>query len=258
MECVIRVIDGPDRGLVHSLAPGETLIGRGERADLRLTAADVSYEHAVITRDGDEYIIQNLSANGTFIDGAKVNGQTRVRPNDRLTLSPQTVLRLERAEGGGGLAASKGLLWSLVAVLVVAACVVLIWNPLRSDPPVDDWNRAYHYISDWTTREASARRLPAETPGTFADAWRADQARDYARSQKAWVKMQLILESVEDRRRLAELSSSHPDALQTMLNAQTEPSSSDNQQLAAALMQFVKRRLAWSVKQIAASSTGIR
>ena len=74
MDCVIRVISGPELGLEHKVQQGAHVIGRGNKAALRLTPEDVSWEHALVTREGDDYFVENLSSQGTWIGDSKVAG----------------------------------------------------------------------------------------------------------------------------------------------------------------------------------------
>src|SRR5947209_18578138 len=102
MDWLIRVIQGPEQGQERLLQPGPNRVGRGRSAGLKLSPEDVSWEHAVVTRDGDEYYVENLSAQGTWVGDARVNGRVRLKPRDRIRLSEETILRVEPAAGGGG------------------------------------------------------------------------------------------------------------------------------------------------------------
>src|SRR5580692_4976713 len=101
MDLLIRVIEGPDAGLVQPLQPGPNMIGRGKAAAVKLSVEDVSWEHALVTRDQDQCFLENLSALGTWVGEARVNGRVRVRPGDKIRLTEQTVLRVESAGGSG-------------------------------------------------------------------------------------------------------------------------------------------------------------
>ena len=48
-------------------------IGRRTGNDLRLDGADVSREHAVVVRDGDQYVLRDSKSRfGTFVNGAQI------------------------------------------------------------------------------------------------------------------------------------------------------------------------------------------
>lgn len=251
MTCIIRVIKGPDTGASCRLQPGTHLIGRSLKASLRLTPTDISYEHATITVTGDDYVVENLSALGTYLDDAKITGPVKLRPRDQLRLSKDTVLRLESEGADAGLLSSrKGIMTLLVLILMVVLGLV-IWSVTLEDKPTDDWPHAYNELAPWVSREVAAKRMPADATRLFQNAWRLEQSGDYERSAPLWLRLQMLLESLEDRRAIIAASTAHPKALQEMLNptpgvASAEPS---DEQMSAAFSQFVTRRLAWSSRQ---------
>jgi pSer/pThr/pTyr-binding forkhead associated (FHA) protein len=67
-------IEGPLRGETFYLDEPVVSIGRLESNDIRLEDPFVSRHHCLIRNEGDEYMIEDLSsANGTFINGQRVN-----------------------------------------------------------------------------------------------------------------------------------------------------------------------------------------
>jgi pSer/pThr/pTyr-binding forkhead associated (FHA) protein/uncharacterized protein involved in exopolysaccharide biosynthesis len=79
--------DGQQPGRVFPLARNSTLIGRSDSADIRLAHAAVSGEHARITSAGLGFEIEDLgSVNGTFINGQRITGKTKLGRGDRLML----------------------------------------------------------------------------------------------------------------------------------------------------------------------------
>jgi len=254
MDCVIRVIEGPDKGAEAALPPGTALVGRSPRATLRLTAPDVSHEHLLITRSGDEYFAENLSARGTFIDGRKITGQVRLRPRQQIRLSEQTVLRLEQPGG------SPWQRWRIAilaaAVVLVAAIVFALTRAPSPRKTENDWQGAWIVLHDWLRRQTAARRLPADAPALFAEAWRLEQAAVYDSSQKLWLKLQLMIDTAEDRLHMKALSAEHPLALQRLLTPAPEDPQPTDAELAAAVVQFVNRRLAWAARHAAQPSSG--
>jgi hypothetical protein len=250
MECTIRVIKGSDAGLSHRLQPGASIIGRSAKAVVRLTSLDVSWEHAVITRTGDEYVLENLSAAGTYIDDAKVTGPMKLRSRDQVRLSRDTVLRFE-AEGDTGWT-GKRLLLTLLLLLMVAVTGLVLGTNIGRPVPDDNWDRAFYIIEPWVQDEVKHNRLPGEVASLFHDGWRLEQVKDYERSAGAWMRLQLLLDNLEARKGLGKISDEHPRALQVLLNSPIEPTP-DTYEKTAALVQFVKRRQAWSVMQVNSS-----
>jgi hypothetical protein len=73
-------------GQVIEAADGATL-GRAGRAELVVADSAVSAEHARVSRVGHEWVIVDLgSTNGTLVNAAPVNGQTRLNHGDVLAL----------------------------------------------------------------------------------------------------------------------------------------------------------------------------
>ncbi len=246
MDCLIRVIEGPDKGAEVALPPGSTLIGRGPKAQLRLSAEGVSYEHAVVTRSGEEYSIENLSASGTFVDDTKVTGSVKLRPRGMIRLDGETVLRLESTAGETGMTGQRlALLVSLVGVLLIALVVVAI-NPFKAPTPADDWGNAFAALYPWAQVQAKGHHLPTGTDSLFVEAWTLERAEDFQRSQRLWLRLQLLLDSAENHAGLQESAQAHPGALTRLLHSTGHAETLTDEEMGAALVQFAYRRLKWS------------
>lgn len=252
MDCIIRVINGPDTGLTQKVEPGATVVGRGNRAGVRLTPEDISWEHAVITREGDDYFVENLSAQGTWVGDGKITGRVRIRPRDKVRLSRETVLRLERAEGGG-LLASRGFL-AAALLMMIAVLVGVAFYQSGDDEAAsgsgDDWNNAYFQLSAWLKKQADKGKIGHEVVPLFADAWRLEQAQDYINSKKQWIRLQVMLNASQNLKS-AELA--EKDKTDQSLGKLLRPTRPDftpsDDEAAAAFAQFVRRRLDWSIQQ---------
>ena len=99
------MISGLDAGQEFRCSALETAIGRSARCAVRLTSPSVSFEHAVILRSGDDFFLENLSANGTFLNNQRLTAKTRLRAKDQIRIGDDTVARVESvpsAAGGGG------------------------------------------------------------------------------------------------------------------------------------------------------------
>ncbi len=72
---------------------GETVIGRGREAQVRLDDAGSSRAHARLIPTGDGiYVLEDLgSLNGTFVDGKRID-RTELRSGDRINIGPNIVL----------------------------------------------------------------------------------------------------------------------------------------------------------------------
>src|SRR5689334_4238778 len=104
MACTIKILSGPEGNQEFSLNGGESFLGRSQRCTVKLTSPSISYEHAVITREADDYFIENLSAHGTFVNGDRITTKTRIRLRDQIRLGSEVSARitsLPAAAGGG-------------------------------------------------------------------------------------------------------------------------------------------------------------
>ncbi len=248
MDCIVKVIKGPDTGLSCRLQAGPNLIGRSSRAVLQLTAPDISWEHVLVIRNGEDYAVENLSSMGTYIDDAKITGRIKLRTRDQLRLSRDTVLRFESESGDGGLLGNRKLLLGLAGLALVLLGWLVLANPFaRSEVGDSDWERVFNQTVSWTDRQAACRQLPRQVSQLFREGWRLEQAKDYQGSYATWLRLQLLLDGLEDRRHFSRLSVENPNALQMMLSpAPSQLAEPGDAELAGALVQFVKRRLLWS------------
>jgi DNA-binding CsgD family transcriptional regulator len=90
---VLTVLSGALRGQRFELDLGEQIIGRGERADIRIDDTGVSREHAklVWTQQGVVNLIDLRSTNGTAVNGHRID-VTVLRPGDRIQVGPEVEL----------------------------------------------------------------------------------------------------------------------------------------------------------------------
>lgn len=82
---LLHVIQGPDRGKKFELPENEPqLIGRSSEA-LPITDTTVSRRHAELTPDDGRWFLRDLeSANGTFLNGRKIDGRHVLSPGDQI------------------------------------------------------------------------------------------------------------------------------------------------------------------------------
>ena len=79
-----KQVDGG--GVPAQITLGEsTLVGRDARCELMLPLREVSQMHAVITRQGNGYLVRDLNSSiGTFVNGKKIHSSTQLIAGDSL------------------------------------------------------------------------------------------------------------------------------------------------------------------------------
>jgi diguanylate cyclase (GGDEF)-like protein len=87
------VISGPSFGEMYKLKSDRSVLGRGDRADIRVLDDGVSREHSAIERDGGKLVLVDLrSTNGTFCNGERVDRQD-LKDGDKISIGATTILR---------------------------------------------------------------------------------------------------------------------------------------------------------------------
>ncbi|MFZ4577605.1 MAG: FHA domain-containing protein [Myxococcota bacterium] len=132
----LRVVSGPDRGKIHRIEVGQSLVGRG--LDCRIVLADpaVSRKHFKIERTPDEAVLHDLGgANGTNINGSK-QARKVLEPGDQIEVGTSVLEfhiegQVARKRGaapvvtGREAAASTGKS-NLPIILAIAAVVLVV------------------------------------------------------------------------------------------------------------------------------------
>lgn len=84
-ECSVWVEETQDKE--RRLGQGDAVsfedrleVGRAKGNHVRVADPYVSARHCVIERRGGEFVLEDLSANGTAVDGRLVRGECRLRP----------------------------------------------------------------------------------------------------------------------------------------------------------------------------------
>jgi len=82
---VLHILQGPDRGKKFELPSHEPqLIGRSTEA-LPISDTTVSRRHAELTPDDGQWTLRDLkSANGTFVNGQRIEGAVKLAPGDQI------------------------------------------------------------------------------------------------------------------------------------------------------------------------------
>lgn len=82
-EAVLRVVRGPQTGVVYRLGDTTQVVGRSPQCDVFLNDMTVSREHAVIEPDDGGYVIRDENSfNGVWINNDNVDAPRRLTQGD--------------------------------------------------------------------------------------------------------------------------------------------------------------------------------
>jgi two-component system, cell cycle response regulator len=92
-RALLTVIAGPSTGRAISVRDGETIIGRGKEAHVRVDDVGASRAHArIVLVEDDRYLLEDLgSTNGTFVQGLKID-RVELRSGDRIHIGPNVTI----------------------------------------------------------------------------------------------------------------------------------------------------------------------
>jgi pSer/pThr/pTyr-binding forkhead associated (FHA) protein len=241
---VIRIIKGPEEGQRFECSGAESVVGRSPRSQVRLASPTASYEHAVITRNGEDFFIENLSAAGTYVNEERISGKVRLRSRDQLRFGAETVARVESVPTSGTASGRRrGLLIAFVLMLVVVV-ILMLFDPFSTPPQRLNYRAAYAKLETWTHEEVQSRVLPIEAEALLREAWRLEMSGDKSRANTLWVKLNVLLDGIEERTGFQSAAQRDPLALQHLANPpHTEPAppAPTEEEMGAALVQFVSR-----------------
>ena len=123
---LLFVIQGPLLGSVYAVQGAAVLIGRGSHAGVIITDDTVSREHARISlRNGNTFLEDLGSQGGTYLNGVRISGRTRLSDGDQIGLGRSSLIK-----------------FSLVDQLEEQAMLTLFELTLR-DPLTRAYNRRY-------------------------------------------------------------------------------------------------------------------
>lgn len=90
---ILFVLQGHEQGAVFPIGSGRSSIGREASARVSLSDDTVSREHAYLSRENGEVYLEDLSSlNGTFVNGQRLDGRIRLRSGDRLRFGDHTIV----------------------------------------------------------------------------------------------------------------------------------------------------------------------
>ena len=87
LECIA----GPQKGQTLRVAPSVTIIGRDPSCDIVLSETAISRQHCRIDRRADQWVLKNLSANGTLLNKKPVD-EAALSDGDEIRLGAKTRL----------------------------------------------------------------------------------------------------------------------------------------------------------------------
>ena len=89
----LLVLAGSNVGEMYKLEKERTVMGRGDKVDVRLVDEGISREHAQLVQQGEKVILEDLgSTNGTFCNGTRVQRQA-LADGDKILLGSTTILK---------------------------------------------------------------------------------------------------------------------------------------------------------------------
>jgi two-component system cell cycle response regulator len=87
------VLAGASVGEMYKVESDKTIIGRGQKAQVRLLDDGISREHAQVVIEGNKIFLQDLgSTNGTFCNGLKVD-RRELADGDKILVGSTTILK---------------------------------------------------------------------------------------------------------------------------------------------------------------------
>ncbi len=243
MDCLLKVIKGVESGMDFRASAGETVLGRSPRAHFRLTHPSVSFEHAVIIRNGDDYYVENLSSTGTLLNNTRIIGRIKLRAKDEIQLGPDTLIRVESTPGSSAPVHKRKLLIYATIALMAFVLFILVADPFGESTDSFHWTTAYNQLLPFAQAEAASGNLPPEIPNLLREAWRSERAGDKKGAGKWYLRLQILLAKTNEKSQILQASNDYPHALESLANADPKSAPPDHDHLAAALHQFVQRRL---------------
>lgn len=87
------VMAGSNVGEMYKVDKDQLLIGRGDKADLRLLDDGISRDHARVVKQGGQVVLEDLgSTNGTYCNGTRVTRHA-LSEGDKILLGSTTILK---------------------------------------------------------------------------------------------------------------------------------------------------------------------
>src|SRR3954454_4025560 len=88
------VLAGASVGEMYKIEGDKTVIGRGQKAQIRLLDDGISREHAQLVLLNERIVLQDLgSTNGTYCNGLKVEANKELVDGDKILVGSTTILK---------------------------------------------------------------------------------------------------------------------------------------------------------------------
>jgi diguanylate cyclase (GGDEF)-like protein len=92
-DAYLVVMAGSNLGEMYKLDKDQIVLGRGDKADLKLLDDGISRDHARIVKEGGRLVIEDTgSTNGTYCNGERVTRQA-LSEGDKILLGSTTILK---------------------------------------------------------------------------------------------------------------------------------------------------------------------
>ena len=139
-RALLTFTSGSTAGRAHTVRDGETLLGRGREAHVRVDDAGASRLHAKITAlDEGRYVIDDLgSTNGTFVGGKRLQ-HAELHSGDRINIGPNVSISFSILDSQAEIVAHR------------------LYESSVRDPLTQSYNRRY-LVDRLTSEVAYAKR----------------------------------------------------------------------------------------------------
>lgn len=102
----LSIVQGVEPGKKYPLTEQRSVIGRSADCEVALDVAAVSRRHAVVVREGEDYLLEDLgSRNGTYLNGIRIASSEKLSHGDRIVVCDQELsfdsLQAPSMLGGG-------------------------------------------------------------------------------------------------------------------------------------------------------------
>jgi pSer/pThr/pTyr-binding forkhead associated (FHA) protein len=89
MTVLLTILSGPTRTSTVRLKKREMLVGRQRGCDIRIPSDEISRRHCLLYFDRGQLTLEDLrSANGTFLNGQRIQERQTVKHGDQIQIGP--------------------------------------------------------------------------------------------------------------------------------------------------------------------------